>query len=580
VRELGAYITIFVHGGGAGKYAFGGYTARQMVRKMGRYELVRPLGRGGMAEVFVARRRGPGGVEKRLVVKRIRRERAADPRFLQMFVEEARLSMSLAHKNIVPMFDFGRAGDDLFLAMELVDGSDFGTALGLARRSDSALDPMLVAYVGMEACSALDYAHAAHDEQGQPRAIVHRDVTPGNVLLSTVGEVKLVDFGVATTVTEIGTGGRVRGTPAYMSPEQARGDAVDGRSDVFSLGLVLWEALAGRRAYAGKTAQQLLEKARAARVPELPDTVPDDLRSIVHRAVRADPDDRYASARDMQLALDSYVVKSRAVDGGDPPSHRLAEWIAGLDTRASETGDWGPEAGEEPVVTFLDDGLDNVTALGPGMHTMRSLAETIGDDGGDDGDDEDSSSGDLALAETQFPSRERPHRSRWPIVVAIVGSIGVVAVAAVVALQGRGSDASSSDAAPVAIVEVDARRAVVPVVAADAAPIVRDVAVVDAGLREPQTDARSRMRTPDAQMAAVDAAIDAAPGTLQISSRPWAIVTVEGRSERCDETPCTLTLPPGIYRLHLNNPQARLSKDVKVEVISGKTVQVKQTLTR
>ena len=545
-----------------------------MVRKMGRYELVRPLGRGGMAEVFVARRRGPGGVEKRLVVKRIRRERASDPRFLQMFVEEARLSMSLSHKNIVPMFDFGRAGDDLFLAMELVDGSDLGTALAQARRTGDPLDPMLVAYVGMEACSALDYAHAAHDEQGTPRAIVHRDVTPGNVLLSSVGEVKLVDFGVAITLTEIASGSRVRGTPAYMSPEQARGDAVDGRSDVFSLGLVLWEALAGRRAYGAKSAEQLLDQARACEVPPLPESVPAALREIIDCATRAEPDERYSSARQMQIALDTYVVRSRAAGGGDPPSHRLAEWLAGLEiTAATSTGEWDAPPEDGLVVTFLDDGLEDVAALGPGAHTMRSIAETVGEVG-DDPDDGAGQSGDApALPQAQPSSRSASPRHRRWIWIA-VGAAGLVA------MRG-GNDSSATDASIVALAPADARvHEVVPIGTVDAgvAPLVE---IFDAAAPPPiPIDAHTRRERTDARRGKRDAAVAAAPGSLQISSRPWAIVTVAGRPERCEETPCKITLPAGRYKLLLRNPQALLEKTIAVEVISGTTIQLKETLTR
>ena len=243
--------------------------------RIGRYELLRPLGRGGMAEVFLARRRGPGGVEKQLAVKRIRRERTGDPRFVEMFVTEARLSMGLAHKNIVQVFDFGRVGDELFLVMEYVAGVDLGTALAGVRTggdpagssSDGALDPLLAAFVGMEACQALDYAHRWRSPDGEPGGIVHRDVTPGNVLLSVSGEVKLADFGVADDLAADVGGRRLRGTPAYMSPEQARGERLDGRADVFSLGLVLWQALTGRRAYPQRDPVQILEAAGCCRNP-------------------------------------------------------------------------------------------------------------------------------------------------------------------------------------------------------------------------------------------------------------------------------------------------------------------------
>jgi hypothetical protein len=343
-----------------------------------------------MAEVFLARRVS-GGVEKRLVIKRIRRERASDPRFVAMFVEEARLSMALVHKNIVPVFDFGRAGDALFLAMELVDGPDLGAILDHAAAQGTRLDPMLVAYIALEACQALDYAHHATAPDGAPRPLVHRDVTPRNVLTSRAGDVKLVDFGVASSEAALANGpgwGSIRGTPAYMAPEQARGQAVDGRADVFSLGLVMWEALAGRRAYQGRTQQELLAQARAGEVPALPagdpgSPVPEALRRLVARATAADPAGRFPSARAMQLALDEYLVAARAAASSAPPGHLLAAWIAEhfppaprVTGREIAVPDVAVDAPAGRVVTFLDDGAGSV--LGDAANaTVRSLAETM-----------------------------------------------------------------------------------------------------------------------------------------------------------------------------------------------------------
>src|SRR5919197_3265511 len=166
---------------------------------LGRYELLRPLARGGMAELFLARRRAPGGVDKRMVIKRIRRERTHDARFAAMFVREARLSMSLAHKNIVPVFDFGRAGDELFLVMEYVDGVALAAALARAVERGIPPAPVVVAFIGLEACQALEYAQQRSLLDGEPGGVIHRDVTPSNVLLSYSGEVKLLDFGIATS---------------------------------------------------------------------------------------------------------------------------------------------------------------------------------------------------------------------------------------------------------------------------------------------------------------------------------------------------------------------------------------------
>src|SRR5690242_3432935 len=165
-----------------------------MSRALGRYELLRPLARGGMGEVYLARRRA-AGVEKWLVVKRMRPERSGDTRFLDLFMREARLSMSLTHQNIVPVFDFGRIDEQVFLAMERVEGKDLGSSLQKA--ADLRLPPLLAAFIAVECLQALDYAHQRKGPDGAQLGIVHRDVTPRNVLLSWSGEVKLTDFGIA-----------------------------------------------------------------------------------------------------------------------------------------------------------------------------------------------------------------------------------------------------------------------------------------------------------------------------------------------------------------------------------------------
>ncbi|MCG8419151.1 MAG: protein kinase [Proteobacteria bacterium] len=394
-----------------------------MARMMGRYELLRPLGRGGMAEIFLARRRGPGGVEKRLVVKRIRRERARDPRFVAMFVREAQLSMSLAHKNIVPVFDFGRAGNDLFLVMEHVEGLDLGAALKLSRMGRAseaspgagALDPLLAGFIAIEACQALDYAHNMRDSKGESRPVIHRDVTPRNVLVSVAGEVKLLDFGLATHEVDAG-GSKLHGTPAYMAPEQAQGKAVDGRADLFSLGLMLWEVLAGRRAYGATELLELLEMARTGHVPPLPGHIPVRLREIVARATNYEVGERYQSARAMQMDLDAYVVAERARSSGElarPPGHQLAEWVQAAAANGSRQIDWA-EIDDVPdghVVTFLDHGESGLEASAAADSVLRSLAETIAEEdasgleksaGEPDAENMESDATDLATASTRL----------------------------------------------------------------------------------------------------------------------------------------------------------------------------------
>ncbi|MBZ0120394.1 MAG: serine/threonine protein kinase, partial [Sandaracinaceae bacterium] len=202
-------------------------------RRVGRYELLGPVGTGGMGEVHRARAFGAAGVVKHVCLKLIRGARLASPDALERFVEEARLSMQLAHGNIVPVFDFGRCDDGYYLAMEWVDGADAGALL-----RDGPLPPEVAAHVAGEIARALSYAHTA-----EGRALIHCDVKPSNVLVSRAGDVKLADFGVATLI-----GDPTRsGTPAYMAPEQRAGAPVDARTDLYALGWLLAEMITGER---------------------------------------------------------------------------------------------------------------------------------------------------------------------------------------------------------------------------------------------------------------------------------------------------------------------------------------------
>lgn len=546
-----------------------------MATTVGRYELIRELGRGGMAEVFLARRRGPGGVEKRLALKRIRRDSVSDPRLLRMFVHEARLSMTLAHKNIVPMFDFGRVGDELFLVMEYVEGADLAAALAGATERAHPLESLLAAFIANEACQALDYAHRARDEEGALREIVHRDVTPRNVLLTYTGEVKLVDFGVATNETDLGGGGKVRGTPPYMAPEQARGDLVDARSDVFGLGLVLWEMLAGTRAYDASGKEPLLAQARAGRVPPLPDTVPDGLRTIVETATALEPNDRYESARAMQLALDRFLVSARE-PGTAPPAHLLGEWLTEVVPPRRLSGEVAVAAApvDGPVATFLDDGVDRITTMAAGETTMRSVAETAieSDVPEDEAPDEPKSEPDDEPASAPPRPESAPGISRRAV-LGVVTLAGLGAAAALVASVVRGSP-SSTAAAP------DARAVAISIDAAPiavAAPIDAASPVVDASAVPDARDRRTGPTPPRPPAASADAG---AVGAIRVSASPWARVTVIGRAESCVETPCELTLPAGTHRLRLENPVANVGTIVEVTVREGETRKVVETLTR
>jgi len=289
------------------------------VGAVGKYRLIERLGEGGMAEVWRAEARGAAGFRRQVALKTIRSSCAEDPHFVEMFVEEARLSARLDHPNIVATVDFGHAGGRWFLAMELVDGATLRACLRHLAASGRRLDGDLALHVAAELAAALDYAHSAVDDEGRPLRVIHRDVNPSNVLVSTHGAVKLSDFGIAKAAgralqTEAGS---LKGKIPYMSPEQAWGRALDGRSDVYALGLVLYELLTGRRALDGENEIDILERARRADVaPPGPEVAPEEA-AILARALAAAPDERYATAGELR---DAILPLLQRVGRVDPPS--------------------------------------------------------------------------------------------------------------------------------------------------------------------------------------------------------------------------------------------------------------------
>ena len=275
-----------------------------------RYDLVRQLAKGGMGEIWLATLAGAAGWQKPVVLKRVLSHLEDDPEFLTRFIDEARIAASLNHSNIVPIFDLGQSEGMYFIAMEYVDGWDLRKLLRMLAGADEKLAPRFALYVAREIANGLAYAHARSDETGQSLRIVHRDVSPSNVLISRIGEVKLTDFGIASARERLGktVTGQLRGKFAYMSPEQATGAAVDGRSDLFSLGALLFEMLAGQKPFEGPSDMATLENVRLGKRPDLLELAPDldpETVALVERSLEGEADDRFANAADFADALDA-----------------------------------------------------------------------------------------------------------------------------------------------------------------------------------------------------------------------------------------------------------------------------------
>lgn len=209
--------------------------------RVGRYQLTEPLGIGGMAEVYKATSTGPGGFERTVVIKRILPASSADPTFVRMFVAEAKILGMLNHPNVVQAYDFGEADGTLFLVLEYADGPSLFRAMQALRSVNRLMPIVIAAHFAHEICRALDYVHSLQGSDGEPMRVVHRDVTPSNIVLTSAGALKLLDFGVArySATAAFSEHGAIRGKAAYLAPEALRGDPIDGRVDIFALGVVL-----------------------------------------------------------------------------------------------------------------------------------------------------------------------------------------------------------------------------------------------------------------------------------------------------------------------------------------------------
>ncbi|HEX8952505.1 MAG TPA: serine/threonine-protein kinase, partial [Polyangia bacterium] len=285
-------------------------------RRLGRYEILRPLARGGMAELFLARATGIQGFEKLVVVKRILPERARDTDYVEMFLEEARLAAGLHHSNIVQVYDIGEDEAAPFFAMEYLHGEDVHTLERAAAGRGERVPVEHALSIAIGVAAGLHYAHGKCDDDGRPLGIVHRDVSPHNVAVTFDGGVKLLDFGVAKTrkrasATRHGT---LKGKLGYMSPEQCRGDELDRRSDVFAVAILLWELLAGRRLFGGRSDWGVMKSIVETDAPRLslvwPDCPP-ELEAIVMRGLRRERNARPATAEELQLALEAFARHER-----------------------------------------------------------------------------------------------------------------------------------------------------------------------------------------------------------------------------------------------------------------------------
>jgi serine/threonine protein kinase len=282
-------------------------------RRLGKYQPIRRLATGGMAEIYLARAAAIEGFEKVVVLKRILPQYAENAAFIRMFLAEARLAATLHHPNVVQVYDIGEDDGAYFFAMEYVQGVDLRQLLGATRRAGRELPLQHALCVIKGLCAGLHYAHEKKDGSGAPLGIVHRDISPSNVLVTFDGGVKVVDFGVAKVANVSTTAGTLKGKIPYMSPEQCRSAPLDRRSDVFSIGTMLWELTCGRRLFHADNELALLGVVAQGKVTppsKLRPDYPPSLEAIVLKALAVDVEQRFQSAQELQLALEDFADES------------------------------------------------------------------------------------------------------------------------------------------------------------------------------------------------------------------------------------------------------------------------------
>jgi len=553
-------------------------------RPFGRYTLLERIGVGGMAEIFRASTHGPGDFEMEVCIKRILPHCSEDPTFVAMFVDEARVVARLRHANIVQILDFNEVDGTYYIAMVLIEGSDLRKLLRALAQRGERLDPARAALIAAEICRGLHYAHTRRD-QGRPMGIVHRDVSPHNVLLSFAGEVKVSDFGIAKATTRssrTGTG-HVKGKLAYMSPEQATGSTVDARTDQFATGLVLFEMLGGRRAYQGDADVEVLQQVCEGSVPSLIETWPDAppaLAEIVRRATVVEPAERFADMAAMESALRRVIYdlapEPDALELGgllrrlfdhdqrERPPTELLDAVADLPPFDEEASAGQGDVFQQPAADLPSDAVTQDSTR-PGQVASAAATASLPDNATTRSFD-----APLDASPPSVVSLPASRSSRRGLVfTGAVGALGLLGLVVALVVASR-PEPDAGSTLPPAIGTAPSRQADAAATPTEPSVTVaeQDTLAAAAELDAGGGDAVGvQPRAAVAQPAPADAPRRSAVKTGRVQVNvvgSWAEVHHGGR--RIGTTPIEIALPVGKRRLRLYNPETRAERTVTVQV--------------
>jgi len=402
-----------------------------------KYRVIKRLEAGGMAEVYLGEAVSVQGFKKKVAIKRVLPHLAQNQAFIEMFLDEARLSARLDHANIVSVFDISKREDTYFLIMEFVDGVNLKRILENLSKRGQRMRLVDAVYLCIESLRGLSYAHELLDEGGKPLRIVHRDVSPPNIMVTRRGEVKLADFGLAKASTQIQTTdpGVVKGKFSYLSPEAASGGEVDARADIFAIGIVLWEMLAGKRLFWGENdyaTVKLIQKANVPRLSPLNREVDERFEEVLLKALTRDPNDRYQAAREFGDALSDYLFSHQLM----VTAYDLARLVQ------SVTGEDGGATDQSLIDRLIQDELDESVGIGSQSGSLPKQGSSAGITlGGGEGFEDPAS----WFTDADLTSKHPPAPPPTPLASASAAPTHAKAAAPKEALSGRPSRTPRGD---------------------------------------------------------------------------------------------------------------------------------------
>ncbi|MFO0600934.1 MAG: serine/threonine-protein kinase [Myxococcaceae bacterium] len=537
-------------------------TAPSPLGSLGKYTLVRKLAVGGMAEVFLARADGPMGFAKKCVVKRILPHFNDDQRFIEMFLGEARLAAELNHPNLVQIFDFGQHNGQYFIAMEFIDGPNTRVLNQACRRELGAMDFGTAARIISLAAEGLHYAHELRDEHGTFLNLVHRDISPDNILVSRSGAVKVVDFGIAKASTQphLTKSGMIKGKMAYMPPEQLAREPLDRRADLFALGIVLYELITGGMPFDATSEVSIIQAIMSVKPLERatvyrPDCPP-ALEAIVTRCLEKDREKRYPSCRELQGDLEKFIQSTgKAV--GTREIGALVEQLMPPEPAAPKTGPGVDDPSRSGPRPQLPVGMDRPTR--PSSDTLDKTDLSKAAVVMPDGEPHVTGTGMSGTALRSVVDRPAVQRSKAPIIAVVVVLALVGAAGGAWYFRSPPEPAGVVDAGTPRVEVIDAGRAVLPAVVVDASVELDE----DAGAAVEAEDAGAPPGPEDAGTKSVAPA--KTTGKLSLRIRPYATVYLDDKL--LGDTPLPpQTVATGKHKLKLVNPSlGTITLDVTIK---------------